>query len=361
MYCFNIDIQSDLPALKEELPNIIVQIEESRRQYIPQYDQLIHKIELDLSSKQQTQPQIIATNRPTFQPNLSASSQSSLSQSQPLQPPLRAFSSQPQKNNPNRRTENRSHKRSNVTHSDRARAAASNSNNVWSRVEQFFLPVPSDQEIEKIFNCHRVPTIKEIKGDIVHWSTKISPPSCRANGKAIMPPGPPSSSNDTAKFWTKNKAFFQIEKIQKLNSSPLHCLLNAFVEVKPEEFEQAKKLITETRQKNEYARIHSLLPNIDHEGYLEYPFEVRLNLELESLELNQPRKSSMDDKPFQKEINDLRNNIANKYIPEFDKLHDEIVQNIPEYRKNQQLRNEKTELIDQKINEFSVRKRKRKD
>lgn len=296
-----------------------------------------------------------------FQHLVGGLSQNSLSPNPSMNIPLRSFSSQPQKNNPNRRTDNRNHKRSNVTHSDRARAAATNSNNVWSRVEQFFLPLPTDQEIEKIFNCKKAPPIKETSGEIVHWSLKLAPPSCRANGKAIMPPGPPSSSNDMAEFWTKNKAFFQIEKMQKLNSSPLHCLLNAFIEITPEEFQEAKSIEIKFQEKHEYARIHALLPQISRNGYLQYPFETRLDLELESLQLNKPCKASINDKPFQTEITELRNKITNKITPEINQFHEEIVQNVPEYRKNQQLRNEEMELVDQKINEYIIKKRKRKE
>lgn len=317
---------------------------------------------LSLASKQQSQPQITAINRLSFQQSVTGSSQNSISQIQSLGgPPLRSFSSQPQKNNPNRRTENRSHKRSNVTHSDRVRAAASNSNNVWIRTEPFFMPLPSNQDIDKIFNCRKVPIIKESIDDANHWSLRMAPPSCRANGKAMMPPGPPSSSNDIAEFWKKNKAFFQIEKIQKLNCSPLHCLLNAFVELGPEDFEEAKRINKEKKKENEYVRIHSLLPHIDNDGYLEYSFETRLNLELESLELNQPQKSSIDDKPFQKEIVESRNDISNRIIPKLNEYHDHIMSHIDEYRKTQLLWGETNEIIDQSINECTVKKRKRKD
>ena len=233
-----------------------------------------------------------------FQHLVGGLSQNSLSPNPSMNIPLRSFSSQPQKNNPNRRTDNRNHKRSNVTHSDRARAAATNSNNVWSRVEQFFLPLPTDQEIEKM---------------------------------------------------------------QKLNSSPLHCLLNAFIEITPEEFQEAKSIEIKFQEKHEYARIHALLPQISRNGYLQYPFETRLDLELESLQLNKPCKASINDKPFQTEITELRNKITNKITPEINQFHEEIVQNVPEYRKNQQLRNEEMELVDQKINEYIIKKRKRKE
>ena len=337
--------QEDLESLHDELGPLYSKLENSRQLYMQQKSQLDNKLSPYLI--QRTSSTTTGSNRIGF----SSSNSSAAGSAQKPQNIMRSFTTQAKKDNPNRR----SHKRTNVTHSDRIRAAQSNSNNVWCRAEQFFLPIPTNQEIEKMFAIRKVPEIKEFDGEVKHWSLKMAPPSCRANGKADMPPGPPSSSDDTAEYWIQNRAWFQIEKIQKANCSPLHCLLNALVDVEPLDAENKME------KKKVYARSHALLPVIEDDDYMVYSFDIRLNLELESLGLNQPQKSSNKDSPFQNEIIELRDKIANVTIPAIDRLYNEIMENIDKYREDQAMRSEKIENVDRLITEANSKKRKRKD
>ena len=93
-----VDVRPDLIPLIDELKNLVLQLEESQRNYTQQYALL----DIYLNTKQQSSTQIPPNNRLSFQQPIYGLNSSSISQTPSMQLPLRSFSSQPQKNNPNR-------------------------------------------------------------------------------------------------------------------------------------------------------------------------------------------------------------------------------------------------------------------
>lgn len=354
--------RQDLLYFYEELQTkIIPRLEESQKLYIAQFAPLEDETNQVINSRQQSQLQSSSNTRITFP-------QTPMAQNLTSQSPKaignlnRSLSHQSQKINPNRRSEQgRSHKRTNVTHSDRSRSSSTNSNNIWIRAEPFFAKLPSNSEFEKIFLFDSIPAIKEIPSDVPHWSTKLQSINCRANGKAVLPPGPPSSSDDMAEYWIHNRPYIQVEKMQKSNSSPLHCLLNAFVDLSPHDIEEIQSKKNQQSEQKVYAPLHSLLPHIDNEGYLQYDFDARLNLELESLGLNAVQGIPKKENPFKAEVKALIDKVENVNKPTIQRYHDDILPKLEEYRKDQQKRNDEIGLSEQNITEYNMRKRKRKE
>jgi hypothetical protein len=248
----------------------------------------------------------------------------------------------------------RSHKRAGVTHSERSRSVSSNPNNVWARVEPFFAALPTDRDLEQIFACRPIPPARELPDRIEHWSARYAAPAVRANGRAVMPPGPPPSPDDVAEFWTKARTWFPVEQVQQQNSSVLSHLVNAFIEVEPGCGERAY-------DRRAFARAHPLLPQLEEEEYARYPFEVRLQVELESLGLNHPVGHMRQTvAPFQQEIDELRATIEGELLPALERDLRDIKESIPKFRQLEKRRNERQTLADRLMQDYHTKKRLKK-
>jgi hypothetical protein len=242
-----------------------------------------------------------------------------------------------------------SHKHSNVTHFERSRSVSPNPNNVWTRVEPFFEPLPSDSELALLFAQQELPP--DVKVDkLEHWSGRFKAPITRANGRAVFPPGPPPPPDALAEYWTKTRTWFAIEPVQKSNSSVIIHLLNALVEDEP---------LPSEEQKTRFLRTHPLLPKLAADGYLRLGFEVRLDLELESLGLNEPMVSAGGQKtaPLQQEIDALRRRVEDEIMPAIMRDLADLKVGLPGFRLTEERRNQRQKFADEKISEWLLKKR----
>jgi hypothetical protein len=165
-----------------------------------------------------------------------------------------------------------------------------------------------------------------------------------------MPPGPVPSPDDVAEFWTKTRACFAIESVQKKNSSVLSRLVNAFVEVPPENTE------TDVPDRG-FVRSHPLLPQLPGEDYMTYDFDVRLMLALERLELNHPVTPKGQETPtFQQEIDELRQKIETDLLPALEQDFRELRENLPIFRQLEKRRNERQILADRMLQDYFAKK-----
>jgi hypothetical protein len=229
---------------------------------------------------------------------------------------------------------------------------SSNPNSVWTRVEPFFAPLPDDRELEQIFSTREIPANLEVPERVEHWSSRFSNPAIR--GRGIMPPGPPPAPGDVADFWRKVRPWFPIEKVQKCNSSVLSRLLNAFVEVKPEETRG-------NRRQRLFVKSHPLLPRLPDDGYTGYSFEVRLRLELESLELDHPQPTQGQSAPlFQPDVDNMRRTIEVELLPALEKDLKELKANIPRFRSHEKLRIDRQNLANRMLQDYYAKKRAKK-
>ena len=117
-------------------------------------------------------------------------------------------------------------------------------------------------------------------------------------------------------------------KIFKSKIKVLCTAYSAFVEAKP----LPKSQESDDLSNSDFLPIHVLLPQLDFDDYMSYPFEERLELELKSAGLERPKEGmNTVNNAFAKEIEEYKKDIR-KLQPQIDELHDEIIQNLPKYR-----------------------------
>lgn len=211
-----------------------------------------------------------------------------------------------------------------------------NALDIWIRSSPLFQRLPTNQDMDEI--CQAIDTDSTIFSNQSkqHWSdglceiVKNSQKESKKskNNQILMPPGKPPAPNDISEYWAKRTPPFQIEDIQKQNKSIMHCLLSAFVEAKP----LPKSQESDDLSNSDFLPIHVLLPQLDFDDYMSYPFEERLELELKSAGLERPKEGmNTVNNAFAKEIEEYKKDIR-KLQPQIDELHDEIIQNLPKYR-----------------------------
>lgn len=236
-----------------------------------------------------------------------------------------------------------------ISTSDRVRTGAIS---VWSRVEVFYGPLPTDQELDALFAKRNAIPGKFVPENVEHWSRHFLSPSVRANDKAVMPPGPPPSESDIAPYWKKSRALFQIEKMQRHNSSVLHRLLNAMVVA-------GRQPPSGRGDRNAPVFVHALLPHVNVE-YAKYGFDERLAMELESLGLSEPSEVKRDEvRPFQQEIEKMRREIEEVILPDLDEMYWHLKKKLPEFREKERKRNESARRVSEMMKEYHARKGKR--
>jgi hypothetical protein len=337
--------RQDLAALKKELEAVLERLEGNQSHFANQLALLLNYLQ-DLANGRPSQP--IAINRIAYE----AQGQSSPN-SQKQSPSVGMGSAAPQKQNNLRRQDPRAHKRQNITHADRSRSNAANSNNVWNRVETYFQPLPTEAEFDQIFARQVLPEIEEITEPIEHWSLAFANPTTRANGRAMLPPGPPASPDDISDYWTKTRQWFQIEQCQKNNSSILNRLLNSFVEAEQLPAHENGKV------KPLFLRTHGLLPRMQA-GYLHYNFDARLGFELDSLDLRRQEKSDGNVAPFQDEVKQDMVEIETKILPELHHYYREFKNCLPRWRIAEQRKKDRLEAANKRIADWQAKKKLKK-
>ena len=239
-----------------------------------------------------------------------------------------------------------------VSTSDRLR---SNATSVWSRVEVFYEPLPTDQEFDALFAKRQMPQDVGTPEGVEHWSRRFVSPSVRANGRAEMPPGPPPSESDVAAYWRTNRASFQIEKTQKHNSSVLHRLLNAMVVVERQPPAKVERNVDAPMI------VHALLPQLNVGEHVQYGFDARLAMELESLGLNEQSVRERDIvRPFQQEIEAMKKEIDEVIVPDLDRMYRELKARLPLFREIEKKRNLKDKIVGEVMKEYQANKKGRR-
>jgi hypothetical protein len=84
------------------------------------------------------------------------------------------------------------------------------------------------------------------------------PPKAPKTSKTPKTPSPPSAVAD---YWRHETPPFPIEDIQRFNSSPIHYLLSAFVNARPDSK-------PDDSAQPEFLPVHMLLSQIDDDDYL---------------------------------------------------------------------------------------------
>jgi hypothetical protein len=158
----------------------------------------------------------------------------------------------------------------------------------------------------------------------------------------------------TAEYWTKTRPWFAIEGPQKSNSSIIGHLLNALVEVGP--------LPADHDRKKLFLRAHPLLPRVARDDYLRLGFGVRLELELESLGLNEPGEGVgvRTTAPLQQEIDALRRRVDEEIMPAIRRDWAELKEGLPGFRLTEERRNQRQKFADEKLAEWQIKRRNAK-
>lgn len=230
-----------------------------------------------------------------------------------------------------------------VTHGNqRVKAAPGNKKeDFWAFVARCFAHLPSDVEIAHMFSVmNRVPDPGPPRVIAPpHWSvrmTEIAARSAPHRNSLLMPPGPPPAHDAIGDFWKEEAVSFQIEDVQRCNSSVLHCLLNALVEI-DEPVEGAREA------RGPFLRQHPLLPVIQNDVYARHTFSQRLSLELQSLGLVRQEVGVMDDEiPFQREIQDDLKLLRKETLKDLKVLQEKITREINSYRERERRAEEDT-------------------
>ena len=168
-----------------------------------------------------------------------------------------------------------------------------------------------------------------------HWSitlmdkvSKLSKDN-KKMPKLLPPPGPPPSPYDISPYWLEHSPDFPIEKMQKQSVSVLHHLLSCIVETEPIKNPPEK----EEKKRDLYLPLNVLAPRFKHDKYLSLDFEQRLNLELQSIELDaSTAKSIAEQDTFADEIAKKREEII-QLIPVVQSSAKQLIEKIPVYRK----------------------------
>lgn len=146
--------------------------------------------------------------------------------------------------------------------------------NFWDSVEQYFKPIPTDDELRPILEPAADVSLN-LRSPAVHWSKKIS--SLAEQGAAKLP-GPAPRDGDVCSFWRTARVPFPLEAAQTRNGSLLNGLLGALVAVDP-----AAMAGTGDGATFDCDHPIQLLPELTADHYLAMDFEYRLRMELEAV------------------------------------------------------------------------------
>lgn len=217
-----------------------------------------------------------------------------------------------------------------------------NPRDIWVISAPMFREPPTEEEFREVCKMRLLDSEGEADSrPKPHWSEilgQIASNTQRDHSDKVIqrPPGPHPTGSDVSEYWKTHNAPFPMEDMQRQHSSVMHRLLNAFVEAKP----LPKSTETQTR---DVMPVHVLLPKIELHEYLNYSFDERLEMELESAGLGKlPQDADMQRGPFAddiaeyeaklKEIQELIDQIQNEVIPELPKMHADHQRRLAEQR-----------------------------
>jgi hypothetical protein len=244
-----------------------------------------------------------------------------------------------------------------VTHAESLQKSAQQSQNlnVWHRCENFFQHLPTQEEIDEMFAVvQRIPpplNPKDINPE--HWGIAMGEVARRSSDKLRQPPGPAPSLSDIGDFWKATTTRFPIEQIQRQNFSPLHALLNSFVEL--DDVEKGKR-----SDRGLFLQRHSLLPEVQCDPYLALGFDVRLQLEFASLQLDRPAvKSAPAGVLLQDEIKDDLKVLTDELLPDLQDLQKSITEKIGIFREAEAERIRKARESEKLLQSYRARLQKK--
>jgi hypothetical protein len=204
---------------------------------------------------------------------------------------------------------------------------------VWRRSEALFKDLPTDADIEDLCRPANLASPPTTGGSPVPWRTRIAemmsamPESIR---KRLVPlPGPPPPPDATAEFWRQNAPSFPLEDLMMRNTSPLHRLIEAFVEARPLE-----RRCPERR----CLPVHVLLPRCECDDYMGLPFEDRLEIELIGAGLGAPEETADDNgaatgNTFAEDIEYYKEEVGRDQ-KRIEALKQEVLAGLPQWRED---------------------------
>lgn len=273
------------------------------------------------------------------------------------------------------------YERSNLNNSHSERSVRGNQKNemqitgnpldIWVRSASLFRPLPTEDDIDKIFDFFTINTNNSLLNDrlirnknkndsrpylwsehlneIVQASQKETKKS--SSGRQLMHlPQPPPAPDDISEYWTNRTPTFPISDLQKENRSVVHCLLSAFVEAYPEDPSQNGDIIASNSENNSdddedfndvndsFLGMHAPVPQIEYDEYLCLPFEERLEIELKFAGLEKPAHSMENgSNVFAQDIEQLKKEMVNQQ-PQIEYFKNEIKEKLPMYKFDEERR-----------------------
>lgn len=208
---------------------------------------------------------------------------------------------------------------------------------VWQYVEPFYADLPKKEEIgnlAKRLENHEVyekrdwrkmlePCYDKLKKEFMSKKKRTAPAQI---------PGPPPPPTEILNYWKENKTPFQMEPQQKQMASTINYVLSAFVEASKIDRNNMNEILGNDDDKIEDPLYyHVLPPNLPINDYLSYPFDERLEFELQAIGLQKPDDDqSNDNLPFANDIVELEKSI-NKSQEKVDQIRDFIFANLDNY------------------------------
>ncbi|KAK8884703.1 hypothetical protein M9Y10_043822 [Tritrichomonas musculus] len=261
---------------------------------------------------------------------------------------------------------------------------------IWFRSAQFFQPLPTAEDIDKICDEMTIDSNSFINDKNSrkrnqndrgshHWSEQLNEivqstlkDSKKSNSskQLLHLPRPPPAPNDISEYWVNQTPTFPISDLQKENRSIVHCLLCAFVEVGPDDSDQENKFLTTNveadsdeddinDENDDLLNIHTPAPQIEYDDYLRLPFEDRLEIELKCAGLDKPANSN--DKGsiiFSQEIEQYKKEMAN-LNPQIEFFRNDIKQKLPQYKLDEERRISDQQTFQNLIPEYKKKSHKK--
>lgn len=215
---------------------------------------------------------------------------------------------------------------------------------IWLRSEPIFRALPSADEINLVCQPidqdqltatppNRTPWFDTLRKAYDNTISLIKDKRSSANSLKA-PPGEPPPNNAISDYWAKRQPPFQVERMQKTNKGAIHYLLSSFVETRPLPPDHEFHSIPQ----DDIIPIHVLLPQLECDDYLSHSFEDRLEYELQLAGLGDIEEDEqVDDNMFQDDIESYKNDMK-QYQKQIDKIKNEILAKLPEYKRDEERR-----------------------
>lgn len=293
------------------------------------------------------------------------------------------------------------YERSNLNNSHSERSVRGNQKNelqitgnpldIWVRSAPLFQSLPTEDDIDKICTKIAIDNNNSFAVDrsfrkqnqnaaqSYHWSERFNEivlasqkDSKKSNsGRQLMYlPQPPPSPSDISEYWNNRTPTFPISELQKENRSVVHCLLSAFVEADPDDPSQNNDIVASNSENNSddedfndnndnILSMHAPVPQIVYDEYLCLPFEERLEIELQFAGLEKPSHSMENgSNVFTQDIEQFNKEMANLQ-PQIENFKNDIIQNLPSYKLDEERRISEQQTYQDRIREFKKKPHKK--